>query len=239
MVQPLIDDQNYYINKIFIPGFTNKPGGRAASPSEAKNWFANLPVNNPAAYNQFAAAAAARGFATDSKTLTRIWTKAVDWTQSLNNPLAGSKLGIDPSEYLNYATPAMVAEDPKESKYGTTRQTQINETEYSTSSAAADINQTFRKEVGREATQAEILGYQKGVNQRAAKEPSKSVGTTTTAPGSSITKMKTTTGFDPTMFAQNYARSMPDYAESFAARTFLNLIDQSLSDPTRIGRVVD
>jgi hypothetical protein len=114
----------------------------------------------------------------------------------------------------------MVAEDPKESRYGTTKQTQINETEYSTSSAAADINQTFRKEIGREASQAEILGYQKGVNQRAAKEPSRSVGTTTTAPGSSITKMKTTTGFDPTMFAQNYARSMPDYAESFAARTF-------------------
>lgn len=230
-------DTKYNVNKIFLPGFTDRPGGRGVSISEAKNWFANLPENNLAAYNLFAAQAAARGFSTDRKTLTKVWNKGVEWTQTVNNPLAASTNGIDPKSYLDYANPASIASD-ETSKYGTTKQTQISTTEYSTSSAASDINQTFRKEIGREASASEIAGYQKGVNLEAAKSPTTVVGTTTTSPGASITKSKSSTGFDPTMFAQSYARSMPDYAESFAARNFLNLIDQSLTDPTRIGQVV-
>jgi hypothetical protein len=226
-------DVKYNVNKIAIPGFTL----RGASPAEAKNWFANLPETNPAAYQKFVTAAAARGFATDRKTLTKVWNKGVEWTQTLNNPLAGNKAGIDPSSYLDYATPAAIADDSS-SQYGTTKQTQIQTTEYSTSSAAADINKVFRAEVGREATAAEVTGYQKGVNERAAKEPSKYVGTTTTSPGSSISKGVQKTGFDPTQFAQSYARSADDYAENFAVKTFLGLIDQSLSDPNRIGSVV-
>lgn len=226
-------DYKVNVNKIAIPGFT----ARGASPAEAKNWFANLPETNPAAYQAFATAAAARGFATDRKTLTKVWNKGVEWTQTLNNPLASSKTGIDPSSYLDYASPASIADDG-EGKYGTTKQTQIQTTQYSTSSAAGDINKVFRAELGREATEKEILGYQKGANQRAAKEPSKYVGTTTTSPGASVSKGTQQTGFDPTQFAQNYARSMDDYAENFAVKTFLGLIDQSLSDPSRIGQVV-
>jgi hypothetical protein len=230
------EDENnvkYNVNKIAIPGFT----ARGASPAEAKNWFANLPETNPAAYQKFVSAAAARGFATDRKTLVKVWNKAVDWTQALNNPLAANKAGIDPSSYLDYATPAILAEDTT-SQYGTTNQTDIRTTSFSTSSAAADINKVFGQEVGREATQSEILAYQKGANERAKKEPSKYVGKTTTAPGSSISTGSQTTGFDPTEFAKSYARSAPDYAENFAIRTFLGLIDQSLSDPNRIGQVV-
>jgi hypothetical protein len=226
-------DPQYNVNGIAIPGFTK----RKVSPAEAKNWFANLPETNPAAYQKFVTAAAARGFATDRKTLTKVWNKGVDWTQTLNNPLASNPNGIDPSSYLDYATPAVLADDSS-SQYGTTKQTQIQTTEYSTSSAAADINKVYRTEVGREATAAEIAGYQKGVNERAAKEPSKYVGTTTTSPGSSVSKGVQKTGFDPTQFAQSYARSAPDYAENFAVKTFLDLIDQSLSDPNRIGSVV-
>lgn len=235
--KPLTDDPQYYVRKIFIPGFTDQPNGRGASPTEAKNWFANLPETNPAAYQKFASAAAARGFATDRKTLTKVWNKGVDWTQTLNNPLAANKLGIDPSSYLDYATPAALADDT-ESKYGTTKQTDIRTTTFSTSTAAADINKVFSQEVGREATAKEIAAYQKGVNERALKEPSKYVGQTTTSPGASVSKGSQTTGFDPTEFAKSYARSMPDYAENFAVKTFLGLIDQSLSDPTRIGQVV-
>lgn len=233
---PVTADENDYkvnVNKIAIPGFT----ARGASPAEAKNWFANLPETNPVAYQKFAAAAAARGFATDRKTLTKVWNKGVEWTQALNNPLAANKAGIDPSTYLDYATPAAL-EDDTQSKYGTTKQTDIRTTSFSTSSAAADINKVFSQEVGREATAAEITGYQKGANARALKEPSTYVGTTTTSPGSSISKGSQTTGFDPTEFAKSYARSAPDYAENFAVKTFLGLIDQSLSDPTRIGQVV-
>jgi hypothetical protein len=236
--KPLTDDPQYYVRKIFIPGFTDQPSGRGASPTEAKNWFANLPETNLVAYQVFASAAAARGFATDRKTLTKLWNKGVDWTQTLNNPLAGNKLGIDPSYYLDYATPGVLGDEDESSRYGTTNQTDIRTTTFSTSSAAADINKVFSQEVGREATAKEIAAYQKGANERALKEPSKYVGQTTTSPGASVSKGSQTTGFDPTEFAKSYARSMPDYAENFAVRTFLDLINQSLSDPNRIGQVI-
>ena len=221
------------VNRIAIPGFTK----RGVTPDEAKNWFTNLPETNPAAYQAFANAAGARGFATDRKTLTKIWNKGVDWTQVVNNPLSANPSGIDPSSYLDYATPAAL-EDDTSGQYGTTKQTDIRTTSFSTSSAAADINKVFSQEVGREATAKEIAEYQKGANERALKEPSKYVGQTTTAPGSSVSKGSQTTGFDPTEFAKSYARSAPDYAENFAVRTFLDLIDQSLSNPNRIGQVI-
>ena len=79
----------------------------------------------------------------------------------------------------------------------------------------------------------------------AQKEPSIYEGTTTTAApkgkntlGSTVSTGKQTTGFDPTMFARNFAMSQPDYAESFASHTFLGLVEKLLKDPNAIGEVV-
>ena len=118
------------------------------------------------------------------------------------------------------------------------KQQQKYVTEYSTSSAAADLQQMFKAEVGRKATAEEIAAYQKQVNAKAAKEPSVTTGITTTSPGMSTTTGTTQTGFNPTEFAREFAQSVPDYAENFAVSNFVKLIDQALSDPNRVGQVV-
>lgn len=209
---------------------------RGVSPDEAKNWFKYLPSNNKPKYDQFVANAKIMGIPSDSKTIQALWNDAVDWTQAIGTN------STDPFEYLSVANPE-VYQDISGNKYGTTQQYQKTVTEYSPSTAAQDVQQTFKGELGREATAGEVTAYTKAVNKAASTSAATYSGSTTTSPGVggktvSSTFGKQTTGFDPTEFAKNFARSMPDYAENYAARNFMSLISQSLTDPNRIGKVV-
>ena len=236
----------YNVNKIYIEGFTNKPGGRGASVAEAKNFFKNLRETNAGAYDALKRAAAARGLPTDHKSLTKIMDAAVDWTQTINNPLRSQAMGIDPGAYLDYIRPGSIDFGaPKGPKYGTSKQITEQTTQYSPSSGAQTISDTMEEELGRTASAAEIAAGTTGLNAAALKEPSRYEGTTTTSPGGkgvalgqTVTKGTQTTGFDPTMFARNFARSQPDFAESFAAKNFLKLVSGLLTDPNAIGAVV-
>ena len=151
----------------------------------------------------------------------------------------------DPFNYLESLDPSNYVDKTKGPKYGTQAVKDIRTTEYSGSTAAQQISDEFERKLGRRASQAEIDAYTAGVNKMAQKEPSIYEGTTTTAApkgkntlGSTVSTGKQTTGFDPTMFARNFAMSQPDYAESFASHTFLGLVEKLLKDPNAIGEVV-
>jgi hypothetical protein len=219
---------------IQLPGL---PPARFASPDEAKDWFKYLPTKNKSLYNDFIADLARKGIA--KKYAQVVWNDAVGWTQSL-----GSTSG-NPFEYLNVMDPSLYRTEGSGPKYGTQAQKDSRVTQYSGSSAAQQISDEMERRLGRRATQSEIDAYTAGVNAAAKKEPSVFTGsTTTTAPkgkntlGSTATTGTQTTGFDPTMFARNFAMSRPDYAESFAANTFLGLVEKLLKDPNAIGNVV-
>ena len=148
--------------------------------------------------------------------------------------------------YLNVWNPGDYTKgDGSTKKYGTTKSRTETTTQYSPSNAADYLSKTFESEIGRTATKEEIDAYIKGVNAAAKKEPSIYEGTTTTAPGkggllgTSTTKATNTTGFDPAIYAQNFARSRPDFAESFATKSFLKIIQGVLKDPNAIGTVVE
>lgn len=220
---------------IQLPGL---PPSRFASPDEAKDWFKYLPTKNKALYNDFIADLARKGIA--KKYAQKVWDDAVGWTQSL-----GSTSG-NPFEYLNVMDPSVYTTTGTGPKYGTQANKDTRITQYSGSSAAQQINDEMERRLGRRATQAEINDYVKGVNLASKKEPSIYEGTTTTAApkgkntlGSSTATGTQSTGFDPTMFARNFAMSRPDYAESFAANTFLGLVEKLLKDPNAIGKVVE
>lgn len=239
------EDVKYNVNTIYIEGFTNRNGGRGASVAEAKNYFKNLRETNEKAYNALVAAARARRLPTDSKSLAKIMDRAVDWTQSLNNPLRSQPDGIDPGAYLDYLRPGSIDFGTTGPKYGTSKQITEQTTQYSPSAGAQTISDTMEAELGRTASANEIAAGTAGLNAAAMKEPSRYEGTTTTSPGVkgaalgvSTTKGTQTTGFDPTMFARNFARSQPDFAESFAAKNFLKLVSGLLTDPNAIGAVV-
>jgi hypothetical protein len=209
-------------------------------PTDAKQWFKYASTNPAykAAYNSFKNNVARLGLPTDKKTLQGIWNDAVDWTQT-----TGTNNG-DPFNYLESLDPANYRGGGDGPKYGTSAFKTTNITEYSGSSAAQQISDEMERSLGRRATQAEIDAYTKGVNAASMKEPSVAEGTTTTsAPkgkntmGSSVTNQKSKTGFDPTMFARNFAMAQPDYAESFAAKNFLKLVEGLLTGPS-VGEVV-
>jgi hypothetical protein len=208
---------------------------------DAKQWF-KFASTNPKyknSYNSFKGNVARLGLPTDKKTLQSIWNDAVDWTQT-----TGTEDG-DPFNYLESLDPTNYASDAKGPRYGTQGVKDIRTTEYSGSSGAQQINDEMERRLGRRATQAEIDAGVAGLNKAAMKEPSVYEGSTTTAApkgkntlGSSVSTGKQTTGFDPTMFARNFAMSQPDYAESFASHTFLGLVEKLLKDPNAIGEVV-
>ena len=170
-----------------------------------------------------------------------VWDDAVDWVGTPGSGATG-----DPKMYLNVWNPASYTGGTGSTKkYGTTKSRTETTTQYSPSNAADYLTKTFESEIGRTATKEEIDAYLKGVNAAAKKEPAIYEGSTTTAPGkggllgTSTTKATQTTGFDPAIYAQNFARSRPDFAESFATKNFLKIIEGVLKDPNAIGTVVE
>jgi len=225
----LLPDLKGRINPISLPGLGPVNG------DEAKAWFKFLKNNNKARYDQFLLELAARGVSKSAA--QKVWNDAVDWTQTLGSNSS------NPEDYLDILDPSDYQGATK--KYGTQKQRDERITQYSPSAGAQTISDTMEQELGRTASANEIAAGTAAMNAAATKEPSIFEGTTTTAPGgkgfelgSTSTKGTQTTGFDPTMFARNFARSQPDFAESFAAKNFLKLVSGLLTDPNAIGQVV-
>jgi len=215
---------------VLVPGIKD-----SVTAEEAKAWFKFLKNNNKARYEQFVKELSARGVSKSAA--QKVWGDAVDWTQTIG------AVSSNPEDYLDVLDPADYAGATK--KYGTQKQRDERVTQYSPSAGAQTISDTMEEELGRTASANEIAAATAAMNAAAAKEPSIFEGTTTTAPGgegfelgSTSTKGIQTTGFDPTMFARNFARSQPDFAESFAAKNVLKIINSLLTDRNSIGNVV-
>ena len=231
-------DSTLDVPAIRLPGL--KTGVDA---KQASDWFkftaSKAAKGTPARtyYDEVTATMARLGIA--KKDYQSAWDDAVTWVQTPGSGSTG-----DPKMFMSLMNPADYADQTATKKYGTTKSKQTTVTQYSPSSAGADITKTFESELGRTATSAETAAYLKAVNEKAKREPSVYEGTTTTSPGKggvdqSTTMATSSTGFDPTMFAQNFARSMPDYAESFAAKNVLKIIEGLIGpDRTAIGKVV-
>lgn len=225
-----------------LPGIDPEAG---INDVQAKSWFkysgatAKKGTEAKKYYDRFVAILKKAGIP-ESKWKS-VWDDAVDWAGT-----PGSGSNGDPSMYLNVWNPGEYLKgDGTTKKYGTTKSRTETTTQYSPSSAADAANRAIESEVGRTATKAEIDAYTAAVNAAAKKEPAISEYTTTTAPGkggvleTSVSKGTTTTGFDPSILAQNFARSRPDFAESFATKNFLKIIEGLLKDPNAIGTVVE
>ena len=217
-------------NPISLPGVD---GG--VNIDEGKAWFKFLKNNNKQRYNELIADIVARGV--PKSAAAKVWSDALEWVSSIGSPSSR------PTDYFTYMDPSDYQGATK--KYGTQKQRDERVTQYSPSSGAQVVSDTMEQELGRTASANEIAAGTAAMNAAAMKEPSIFEGTTTTAPGgkgfelgSTSTKGTQTTGFDPTMFARNFARSQPDFAESFAAKNFLKLISGLLTDPNAIGQVV-
>lgn len=224
---------------ILLPGL--KTGVDA---TQAKDWFSftapKAAKGTPARtyYDNFIARLTAAGIPKSKH--KAVWADAVSWSQA---PGSGSK--GDPALYQ--FNPADYSGSTGSKTPGTSKSKTTTTTQYSPSNAGSTINNVIENELGRTASAVESAAYLKAVNEKAKLEPSVYENTSkTTVTGSGATGVSNTvtsatqsTGFDPTLFAQNFARSLPDYAESFAAKNFLKIVESLIGpDRTAIGKVV-
>ena len=219
------------------------PSQQGWSPDQALNWFNFVAPKGKKGgaknmyYNDLIGLMDRLGIPKDKRAAA--WADAISWTQTPGSGSVG-----DPKDYFMGFIDTSRYRDTG-SQYGTTKSKTKTTTEYSTSQATADLMGAYKSELGMEATEADVQAYQKAVNKAARKEPAIYTATSTTAPGKGGVKVTSTTegtsrtGFNPSQFAIDYARSNPDYAENFAVRNFMGLIEQSLSDPNRIGQVIE
>ena len=105
------------------------------------------------------------------------------------------------------------------------------------SAAATDIDTVFQAELGRRATDAEIRAYTKLLNKQQAANPQTTVQSGTQSGNNRNTNSSTTGGFDPARFAMEYAQSQPEYAENFAATTFMSVLDRAISSPNALDDI--
>lgn len=107
----------------------------------------------------------------------------------------------------------------------------------SESSAAATLDQMYQQELGRTATDKEIAAFKKALNAQQMSSPSTSVTNGVSAGRSSTSKSVTTTGFDPTRFARQYAQSQEGFGERYAGITFMDALDKAISSPDSLDQM--
>lgn len=105
------------------------------------------------------------------------------------------------------------------------------------SAAATDIDTVFQAELGRRATDAEIRAYTKLLNKQQSANPQTTVQAGTQKGNNRDGTTTTTGGFDPARFAMEYAQSQPEYAENFAATTFMSVLDRAISSPNALDDI--
>lgn len=109
----------------------------------------------------------------------------------------------------------------------------------SASQAGSIMDATFRSELGRTGTKDEALDFQKALNEQQQKNPTVSrTNGYSDGKGSSTSSTTTTGTFDPTRFAQEYARSQEGYAERFAGINFMKILDDAISNPNIVEQIV-
>lgn len=117
----------------------------------------------------------------------------------------------------------------------TQRSTDVNLSSADEAGAYADA--ASEQQLGRIATNAERKDFQSALNRMEKQNPTKTV---VHGSGGSNDKRtsRTTGGFDIQSFARDWARGQKDYAETYAATTFMDILDKVISNPSSIDQTI-
>lgn len=164
------------------------------------------------------------------------------WTEALNaaamDPMKDSR---SYREYLQERakTPELWKEfNDRNGSGGSSSSTSSSVNLSSRSEAATIADENFRKQLGRTASKQEIMDFQDALNEQQRGNPTVTRTNTTSGKGSSMSTSTTSGGFDYTRFARQYAQSQPEFADRFAAMTFMDALDKAISDPNSLDALV-
>lgn len=92
-------------------------------------------------------------------------------------------------------------------------------------------NAAYESQMGRRATMEEGEAFTQALNMMERQNPTKSVQSGNTSGRSTTSTSTTTGGFSAARFAEDWVRSQEGYGETFAATTFMRLLDEAISRP--------
>lgn len=97
------------------------------------------------------------------------------------------------------------------------------------------LNNAYERELGRRASNKEIKAFYDALNELQKANPNIYSGTSTAGGGVSSQVGTSSGGFNAQQFAQEWALSRPEYAETFAATDFMNVLESMINSGPSLG----
>jgi hypothetical protein len=212
--------------KIPVPDANGNP--QRVDPDKAKAFWEVQAVQGTEAWQKASRALKSLGYKTNSQMLSAL-NRGIDYTQ---NPEAATE---DPFTWIT----AQEARDSGGSgSSGPYTQVQTSTNISSPSRARTTANAAFESEIGRMATKEESTQFQQALNLAEQGSPTTSVTNGVSRGRNTTSSTKTTGGFDAAAFGRDWARSQSDFAESYAAGSFMGLLDKVISQPNAIEQIM-
>lgn len=198
-------------------------------PDQAKAFWEVQAVQGTEAWQKASQALKSLGYKTNSQMLSAL-NRGIDYTQ---NPGSATE---DPFTWIT-------AQEARGSSGGSGSSgpyTQVQESTRISSPSAArtTANAAFESQIGRMATKDESTQFQQALNIAEQGSPSTSVTSGVSSGRNTTASTKTTGGFDAAAFGRDWARSQSDFAESYAAGSFMGLLDKVISQPNAIEQIM-
>ncbi len=188
--------------------------------------FQYMDVNDPKSWNMYKQILADRGYSTDYASVQAQAQRAAIWAAN------GYSQGKSIFDFFVALPPSGNAAGGPRSQ--TNRVVSLS----NRGDAAATLNNAYQQMLGRMATDKEVKAFQKALNDLEGKNPSVTSSTSVNDGSNASYSTKTTGGFNASQFAADWAMSRPEYAETFAATTFMDVVENLVnSGPSLEGRV--
>jgi hypothetical protein len=190
--------------------------------------FQYMDVNDTSSWNMYKQLLADRGYPTDAASVIAQANRAIVWAAE------GYDKGKSVFDFFLALPPA------GNPSGGPKKTTNIIQNISNTGDAKATLNTAYQQTLGRMASDKEVEAFQKALNALEAKNPSVTSGVTNSDGSSASYSGKSTGGFNAATFASDWAMSRPDYAETFAATSFMNVVENLInSGPSVQGKVTN
>jgi len=167
----------------------------------------------------------------------RLVSDGIDFTQ-----VPGSGI-TDPYDYTNTKSGMEIMEGSSRGggggSYGPYSYESTDVALSSDSGAMEILDQTYQQYLGRVATTEEGQAFKQALNMMEQMNPSRSVIEGVSGKGTDTRTQTTEGGFNPRIFARDYAMATPEYANTFAANTFMTALNSFLEEPNAIEQRIE
>ena len=167
----------------------------------------------------------------------RLVSDGIDFTQ-----VPGSGI-TDPYDYTNTKSGMEIMEGPGRGggggSYGPYTYESTDVALSSDSGAMEILDRAYQQYLGRVATVEEGQAFKQALNMMEQMNPSRSVIEGVSGKGTDTRTQTTQGGFNPRVFARDYAMATPEYANTFAANTFMTALNSFLEEPNAIEQRIE